>query len=234
MPVKSWTDTEKLTLLRTAIMCSPNFKLDANKVAEMWPGDDDNARPNARSVRDNFRAIMKHGDDLETLRKNKQGAAAKDEDAGEDDKVDAGPTASASSTPKPPLSTNPVNTPRLGLNTIGKRSTAKKPTTGSKRKRRTVSSCSDGNTTSATETTSGDEADITSPTPRVRRALPVRNIRRTARAASEDGSYGTGAKDVDAGAKDLDTEGSDGEYDLAKERKEKAERKAKLARRSRK
>ncbi|KIW92908.1 uncharacterized protein Z519_06757 [Cladophialophora bantiana CBS 173.52] len=48
-----------------------------------------------------------------------------------------------------------------------------------------------------------------------------------------DDAYVGTEGEMDVGAKNQDTEGSDGEYDLAKERKEKAECKAKLARRSR-
>ncbi|KIX99285.1 uncharacterized protein Z520_04861 [Fonsecaea multimorphosa CBS 102226] len=240
MPVRKWNDAEKLTLLRTAIACSPNFKLDANKVSEMWPGDDDNAKPTVRSVRDNFHSIMKHAQDLEALRQIKQGgAAAKDEDEDEDKNADhkaksvfavpSAPSATTSSMTKSSDSKNPVTTPRRGLTLMNKRSTANKSSTGSKRKGRAETPCSDDEMRSASETTSGDEVEVDTPTPLARKTLPVRKTRRAARAPSEDVLGGAAAEVVDEGAKQVDTEGSDGEYDLAKEREKKAARKAKLA-----
>ncbi|OQU98617.1 hypothetical protein CLAIMM_04374 [Cladophialophora immunda] len=236
MPNKRWNDAEKLTLLRTAIACSPNFKIDAVKVAKMWPGDDDKTKPTARSVRDNFRSIMNHAEDLEALRQIKQGATTKDE-VEVDAKTDVNHTGLSAlnlSPPQSPVSKNPVTPQRRGLSLKGKRSTTNKSSTGSKRKRWVETPCSEDDMTSANETTSGDEADIFTPTPLARKTLPVRKTRRAACAAPSDGPDGMESEEMDAGAKHQDTEGSDEEYDLAKEREEKAARKAKLARRARK
>ncbi|EXJ69681.1 uncharacterized protein A1O5_06752 [Cladophialophora psammophila CBS 110553] len=236
MPVK-WNDSEKLTLLRTAILCSPNFKLDAKMVAEMWPGVDEDDKPSARSIARNYSSIMNHAKDLEAIRQAKEAQAKNSEDEKDGAETKTGDDATTlspeASTIKTPALKSSITTPLPTHGSMSNRSAAVKSSTGSKRKRAIKRPSSDEDEASLSETTSGDEAEVVSPTQIARKRLPVRMTRRTTMTRIDD-EYGGTEEEMDTGAKHLETEGSDGEYDLAKERKEKTERKAKLARRARK
>ncbi|OCT45605.1 hypothetical protein CLCR_01737 [Cladophialophora carrionii] len=128
------------------------------------------------------------------------------------------------------MDTTPTTTPKPAFTTPSRASRAKAPnstgkkSTGSgKRDRRGRMIISDTEMASEAETTSGSEAQI-SPTPRSTRTLRARKARVTETTKPEDSD-----KELDAGAEDYGSGGSDGEYNFEEEKKKKAAKKAKEA-----
>ncbi|ETI24145.1 hypothetical protein G647_03514 [Cladophialophora carrionii CBS 160.54] len=126
-------------------------------------------------------------------------------------------------TPKPALTTPCRASRAKAPNSTDRKSTGKKSTGSGKRDRRGRIITSDTEMASEAETTSGSEAQI-SPTPRLTRTLRARKARVTDTKMPENSD-----KELDAGAKDYGSSGSDGEYNFEEEKKEKAAKKAKEA-----
>ena len=254
MPVK-WDDAARLTVSRSNLplfrhlltsisSCEPQLliALPSNSMPRKLPSigvrifyltsssrtvsnstaavDHDEDKPSARSVGDNFRNIMKHAEDLEKLRQVKQERSTKKE---EEVEVKLEQRDTATTTPKAATKLEPI-TPigRSGVKST--KSAVKKSDSDFKRKRRGESTSSSTERVSDSETSSGSDTEVVSPTPNPTRTMPLRKSRRVAPVVTEDSD-----RDVDAGAKDHGSGGSDEEYDLVEERRKKAARKSKEA-----
>lgn len=182
---------------------------------------------------------MKHAQDLDTIRKVKQEQAkvkdeanaggVKNEDVIKDE---SDFTLAARTTPAKPSSTSRATTTKPASRASAKptRSTTnKKCRAGIKRKRGSRDDSEGVDVSSVSETSSGSDADLDTPTQNMRKTLPPRATRR----APSFYAAGFDSDGTDAGLKDYGSYGSDVEYDLAEERKKKAAaaaKKHKLAR----